>query len=316
MQRYLTEPLTQPLKLEEESPLACSECGSTKIITDIYTGEEVCVRCGLVLSDNMVSRLRDKIAYTSNYDEGSSHGPYANQRAFDGGLNTFIQGVKDKRGIPLGSEAATDMRRLQKQNARSKMMDTATRNLCTAMIELDRLAYLLNIPASAKEYAAYTYRRALDADLIRGRSIDSFVAASVYAACRVLGIPRPLKLVVEKSMREQKEVSMIYRLMLRRLGIRPPRDDPCKYVPYLASQLGVSRDVETAAQRLLASVRRSPEITGKDPRGIAGAALFLASEEIGVSLVQCRVAEATGTTAVTLRSRCKGLKEALESRRN
>jgi len=52
-------------------------------------------------------------------------------------------------------------------------------------------------------------------------------------------------------------------------------------------------------------------LSGKDPRGIAAAAIYMATQRNDIRIVQRVVAEAAETTHVTLRNRYRGLKEAL-----
>lgn len=104
---------------------------------------------------------------------------------------------------------------------------------------------------------------------------------------------------------------MTYRLLLRELNLRPPVDEPQKYVPKLASTLGVSREAERLAVDILISAKGTSAVTGKDPRGVAGAALYCALEVLGERMVQRRVAKACDTTEVTLRNRFRELKRAL-----
>jgi transcription initiation factor TFIIB len=55
-------------------------------------------------------------------------------------------------------------------------------------------------------------------------------------------------------------------------------------------------------------------LSGKDPRGIAAAALYMACLEMDDKKIQKDVASAAGTTEVTLRNRLKGLNETLRDR--
>ena len=241
----------------------------------------------------------------------SHHGSGARESVFDKGLNTFINGTRDANGSQLPQETVQEMRRLQRQDNRSKVNDSTFRNLSVAMAELDRLSSVLSLPVAVKEDAAVLYRRALKKDLIRGRSIDAFVAASLYAACRVLAIPRPLKTVVDESKRTHKEVSMTYRMMLKELNLKVPVDNPLIYVTGLANKLNIGRQTELKAIDILTEAKRLRALAGKDPRGVAAAALYLASELRGERVVQRKVSKAAETTEVTLRNRYRGLKKAL-----
>ena len=60
------------------------------------------------------------------------------------------------------------------------------------MIELERLSDKLSIPQPVREEGDDIYRKALKLGLVRGRSIVSIMAASLYAAYRITRTPRRL----------------------------------------------------------------------------------------------------------------------------
>ena len=291
----------------------CPSCGGSRIVTDQQTGETVCVACGMVLSDSIVDQGPEyRVFNLQESNDRRRTGSGLSNTIYDKGLSTIIKGDRDAYGNKLNFETQRQMRRLQRQDNRSKINETQARNLSIALGELDRIASELHLPKNVREEAALIYRKSLKKDLIRGRSIDAFVAASVYAACRILKIPRPLKDVSKVSTREHSEVAMTYRLMLKELSLRPPIDRPYKFVPKIASKLKVRQPTEMLAVDILRKADQVKALTGKDPRGLAAAALYMACQENNDRRVQREIAEAAGTTEVTLRNRYKGLKAALD----
>jgi len=231
---------------------------------------------------------------------------------YDKGLSTVFKGDRDASGRKLNNEARLKMDRLRRYDNRSKFDETWRRNLSIAMAELDRMSVTLHIPSNIKEQAALIYRKALKADLIRGRSIDAFVAASIYAACRAAEVPRPIKKVSEASTRDHSEVARTYRLLIRELKIRMPIDEPMKFVPSIAAKLNLRRDTEQKAVDILKSAKIKKGISGKDPRGLAAAALYMACLANDDKRIQKEVALAAGTTEVTLRNRLRGLEASIK----
>jgi transcription initiation factor TFIIB len=186
------------------------------------------------------------------------------------------------------------------------------RNLSQATTELDILADRLNIPRSVKEEAALIYRKALQEDLIRGRSIASVVAASLYLACRLTRTPRQLEDIVKLSTKNRKEISRNYRMIMKELGLKIPIDEPTKYVSKIASKAGLNQKIQSRAIDLLRKARSLKATTGKNPTGLAAAALYIASSLEGEKVTQRDIAEASGVTEVTVRNRYKGLATNLE----
>lgn len=311
-QLFLTESSTYS---QVEAAVICPLCGSTRIVTDLYNNEEICKDCGCVANDLAMYRGRPASGFTFRETQDKRHhGMWMRESVHDRGLSTVIKGTRDAYGNALSKENMSDLNRLRKRDNQSKVDETVLRNLSIAMAELDRVCTGLHLPFHAKEHAAQIYRKALELNLIRGRSIDSFVAASIYLACRILSIPRSLQTVVEESKREYQEVSMTYRLLLRETSLKPPIDEPIKYIPRIASALDISRPVERAAVDLLIDAKGTRAVTGKDPRAVAAASLYMALLSRGERIVQRRLAEAADTTEVTLRNRYRDLKAVLDGK--
>jgi transcription initiation factor TFIIB len=231
---------------------------------------------------------------------------------YDKGLSTVFKGNRDANGNRLKDEIRIKMDRLRRYDNRSKFDETWRRNLSIAMAELDRMTAALHLPHSIKEQAAIMYRKALKMDLIRGRSIDAFVAATIYAACRQNAVPRPLKEISKLSPREHGEIARTYRLLLKEMKLKMPIDGPMKFIPSIAAKLNLRRDTEQLAVKILRKARERNELSGKDPRGLAAAALYMACIQNQDKRIQKDVAMAAGTTEVTLRNRLRGLEETLK----
>jgi transcription initiation factor TFIIB len=297
---------------KEPSINSCSRCGETNMVSDLQNGERVCGSCGLVVDDNLIDMGPEWRAFTmTEKDKRTRTGLGMSYTLYDKGLSTVFKGDRDASGNKLKDKTRIKMDRLRRYDNRSKFDETWRRNLSIAMAELDRMATKLHIPQAVKEHSALIYRKALKKDLIRGRSIDAFVAASIYAACRRARIPRPLKEISKSSTRQHSEVARTYRLLLRELNLRMPVDDPMKFIPSIASKLKLKRKTEQHAIEILRRAKKNQGLTGKDPRGLAAAALYMACNDNNDKRIQKDVAAAAGTTEVTLRNRLRGLEETL-----
>jgi transcription initiation factor TFIIB len=299
---------------EEKVDNKCPRCGSTHLISDPENGEMVCANCGLVVEEELIDRGPEWRAFTADEKKSRTRtGLGMSYTLYDKGLSTVFNGYRDAQGNRLKDETRIKMDRLRRYDNRSKFDETWRRNLSIAMAELDRVTAALHLPQSVKEQAALIYRRALKMDLIRGRSIDAFVAASIYAACRQSKVPRPLKEITKTSTREHSEVARTYRLLIREMKLKMPVDDPMKFIPSIASKLNLRRDTEQYAIDILMRAKDKHGLTGKDPRGVAAAALYMACIDNDDKRIQKAVAEAAGTTEVTLRNRLRGLESTLKS---
>ncbi len=282
------------------------------LIIDLENGETVCNNCGLVIDDDLIDMGPEWRAFTQvEKNSRQRTGLGMSYTLYDKGLSTVFRGNRDAYGNQLKDETRIKMDRLRKYDNRSKFDETWRRNLSIAMAELDRLTTALHLPQNIKEQSALLYRKALKMDLIRGRSIDAFVAATIYATCRQNNLPRPLKEISKLSTREHGEIARTYRLLLKEMGLKMPIDDPMKFVPSIASKLKLRRDTEQMAVSILIKVKSRNGLSGKDPRGLAAAALYMACINNDDKRIQKEVADAAGTTEVTLRNRLRGLEKTI-----
>ncbi len=296
------------------SELVCSECGGSNIIHDNASGEIICGACGLVITDSVINKGPEWRAFTQTEKESRSRvGVPLSFAVHDKGLTTMIGRVgRDAFGRKIPLKTKLQMLRLRKWQIRSRVHSSVDRNLAQAMAELDRLTDKLHIPPSIKEKAAVIYRKALDKGLVRGRSISAIAAASLYAACRTSQTPRTLRELAVHSPIEKKDISRCYRLLLRELNLRMPIPKAQLRVPKIAAKVNVGENTQQAAVEILREAERLKTTAGKDPMGLAAAALYIACVMNDEKRTQKMIADAAGVTEVTIRNRYKGLKEALD----
>ncbi|MEM2094662.1 MAG: transcription initiation factor IIB, partial [Candidatus Bathyarchaeia archaeon] len=246
-------------------------------------------------------------------EERSRVGTPVSLTVHDKGLSTVIDRVnRDAFGRELPAATRLQMLRLRKWHIRARVHSSVDRNLAQAMAELDRLADKIRVPTAVKEQAALIYRKALERGLVRGRSILAIAAASLYAACRFTQTPRTLKETAEASLVKKKDIARCYRLLLREMEIKMPMADPVRCVPKIASKIGINEKTQQTAINILHRAEEKKVIAGKDPTGLAAAAIYIACVMEGEKKTQKEIAEAAGVTEVTVRNRYKGLRRALK----
>ncbi|MCY0882972.1 MAG: hypothetical protein OWQ50_04050 [Acidianus infernus] len=138
---------------------------------------------------------------------------------------------------------------------------------------------------------------------MKGRSIEEVVAASVYAACRKMNIPTTLEEISKATSANKKEIGKAYRLLLREDVTEVPASDPKYYVMKIASLLGLSGKVMTAAMEIVERAKKAGITSGKDPASIAAAAVYIAANINGERRSQREISEVSGVTQVTIRNR-------------
>lgn len=288
----------------------CPECGSTDIIIDPERGDRVCGNCGLVISDHFIDSGPEWRAFDQGErDRRSRTGAPISFSIHDKGLSTVIDWRdQDATGKKFSAKRRSEIYRLRKWQIRTRVHSSVDRNLAQAMSELERLASQLSLSKSITELAALLYRKMVVQKLARSRSIDAMVGAAIYAACRMRNSPRSLEEIAKESRVSKKKIGQHYRLLVDRLKLKMPISDPANYIPRLISQLNLPPRVQ---RRAIEIIRKAKEkrtlVTGRDPRGLAAAAIYVASILEDAKVTQREIAVAGGVTEVTVRNRYKEL---------
>jgi transcription initiation factor TFIIB len=287
----------------------CPECGSTHFSEDETRGENVCAKCGLVLEEAMTDTSPEWRAFDEEQrSKRARAGAPLTFAKHDKGLTTEIGRGRGEL-FKVTPEKRAQYYRLTKWQKR--LVESKDRNLSFALSELQRLVSFLGLPRGVHEEVAKKYEQAVDRGLVRGRSMESVIAALLYAVTRELGTPRTLEEIAEASGVERREIGRTYRYISRELRLRILPAPPVDYIPRFASMLGLTDKVQARAIRLLKQAMRSEATAGKGPTGVAAAALYIAALYEGEKKTQREIADAIGVTEVTIRNRFKELVEKL-----
>jgi transcription initiation factor TFIIB len=298
-----------------QNSIICSTCKKDQtIITDEVTGEIVCSKCGLVISDK-IQDTRQEWRDFLNTEEAKDRrrtGIPTSLALHDRGLYTMIgRGHKDARGQVLDASMRSTMGRLRTWDLRTQASTSG--NLGTAFNQLNILKDKLGLPDAIIEKTAYIYRKARERGLGRGRETSAALAAALYLACREEGTPRTLKEICLISNLKRKAISRQYRDMVIELDIRIPTVDPIKCIARIANQINLSQKIKQKAIKIMNAATKSALSAGKSPMGLAASILYLSCLINGCNNIgQTVFAQTAGVTEVTIRNICKNLKNHLD----
>lgn len=205
--------------------------------------------------------------------------------------------------------AGTARAREAARRAESRALE---KNYQQAEIELEALREALGLRGDIVDRARDIYRLSIEKSLVRGRSIAALAASSLYAASRETGAYVTLKDIQQACNTTRKDISRCYRLMLRELDMRMPIVDAAGCVGRIADNAGLSGEVRREAKMLLRRASVGGIAAGKDPMGLAAAALYLACTRLEEHETQKNIAHAAHVTEVTIRNRYKGLRDEVE----
>jgi transcription initiation factor TFIIB len=300
--------ITVPVKYIEEDALRnedgveiksvedfCLAGGLHSIIHDEERAEDICGKCGLVMSERMISMAHSGTRSFSSEERNKRdhHGSPINALIPDIQMATMI----DKRG-PMSES----LRKAVKWDSRYTWKQ---RNMIQATSEIKRIGELLNLPQRAKISAIKLYRRAFQLGLLKGRSIKAMVSASLYYACGSGKVPRTLGEIVKVSDSNFHDVTKSYQVMIKELHLSSPTIDPGLLVSKFIPELHLTYQVEVLALKILEKYEKVYSLSGKDPKGLVAGALYIAAIREKIKISQTKISKAIGITEVTLRNRLR-----------
>ncbi len=292
---------------------SCLRCGKKALITDSETGEIFCGGCGFVSTERIESLGPEKRSFPGDGVNRERTGVGTSLPIHDLGLSKVISTThRDATGKPLSSSMKTTLKRLRTWDSRSQN-EPIDRNFRQAFNELYRLKDKLSLSDSVVEKAAYTYRKALEKKLVRGRSIPAMMGSALYAACREVETPRTLKDIADTMNIKKGDLAACYRLLVKELDLKIPVVDSVQNVARIASKIGLSEKTKRHAIGILRKAEETKISAGKNPMALAATALYISCVKMGVRHTQRDLAEAANVTEVTIRNRYKGLFALLEN---
>jgi transcription initiation factor TFIIB len=137
------------------------------------------------------------------------------------------------------------------------------------------------------------------------------MAAAIYAACREAGALRTLTDIAYARNVGRKDLAWSYRILLFELGFKVPNVDPTKCIAKVVNKTNLAENTKRKALSIMKNVLENQISVGKDPMGIAGSVIFIASMKTGEHINQTQIPNASGVTEGTIRNGYKELKNEL-----
>jgi len=287
---------------EESGKEPC--CDSPKIIEE--DGYYVCLNCGSADSERIIDDSPRRAFTQEEIQKRKS-----NERVYSPiGPRTIIRGSRDARGTLLSPKYKSKFNRLAKIHR--SLTTSFERNLWIALPNLQRLQKRLGIPDTVAEDALRIYTETVKKKLTMGRSIDTLLSASIFCALRVHGIPRTIEEITKVAQIPKKKVIKSYRLILMEvlphLNLKVQHFGPIRYVDKFNDELKLSMQCRNTAVKIIESAQESGfNSAGKDPKGIAAAAIYIGSKKCSENRTQKEISKLARVTEVTLRMRVKDL---------
>lgn len=280
----------------------CPECNGSLAQEG---NETICSKCGLVVSEDRIDRGPEWRSFEDDEVNRERTGAPLTRSRHDRGLSTEIG---SDRNVRMTGRKRRQFARMRREHNRAQISSKAERNQVYGFTEIRRIISTLDLPRDIRESACTLFDSAQSEDLLRGRSLEGFAAACVYASCRVRSISRTIDEIVEHARASQNELEAAYSALNSELGLPVGPIAPQEYIPRFMSELSVSDAIEAKALQLAKEAEEEQISIGRDPTGVAAGCIYTAAKKEGHTITQEEVADVADVSPVTLRKTYYDLK--------
>ncbi|MEX2719510.1 MAG: transcription initiation factor IIB family protein [Candidatus Sigynarchaeum springense] len=272
----------------------CPECNNPCLIEDSRRGELVCTSCGAVIEGETFD-FSERRAFSEEEVEKRRH---------NGAPITALTDIAWTNILKATSKnASPTLKRAARWNS---CLNWEKKSLLVAITEIKRVCSALGVPRIVAETAATYFRKIQKRNVLRGRSIHGFIGGCIYLACRTSHVPRSVDdIYKEMPGTADRDIRIGYGVLVTELKVRVPRLSAVALLPRFSSMLNLKQDTLNLAERMLVALEKRNNTTGKDPKGMIAAVIYIACKIKGEETSQKRVAAACSVTEVTIRSRLK-----------
>jgi len=164
--------------------------------------------------------------------------------------------------------------------------------------------------------ACNIYTISLKENLLQGRSIISLAAASVYLSSKVNKSPIVMKDLLKIDDLNQQSVMRVFKLLARvvlpQINKQIQQISAEQYVSKFCTDLELTYQCEKTAMDFIRAMRnKGANLTGKDPKGIASALIYLSTKLHNQFRTQKKITQIAKVTEVTLRNRATEIRKKL-----
>ena len=274
----------------DNSLLSCTECNGP-IISDDYRGETLCETCGLIHSE--------KACDIANFGKTMYSTQDVNRRSHYGDpQSVFTPDISFHTVVKCDNTHNYDLKRMVRLDLWSKT-DSISSKL-TSLNELKKVYYNLGIPKHVGEFTATLLKKAYNLKLSRGRSIEAFVCACLYFACRNYELPITLNDLLHESNAKIKKVKIFYRYLLKTLNLKVKPLTPQHFVSRYVNELGLGLQIEKEISKVITQLPYS-FINGQNPKRICAGTIYLVCKKHKLKTYQKGIAKVCDVSEASVR---------------
>ena len=159
------------------------------------------------------------------------------------------------------------------------------------------------------EKSFYLFKKASSQGIVRGRSTEGVLSASIYLACKELETPKTLKEISLTTNVKIKSISKYSKVLIIKLGLKPiPVIDPIKCIIKIANNLDLDEKSKHKAIKIMKEIMKEEIHVGKNPLSMAASTIYaVCKTKEENDKTQLEIANSADISAVVVRERYNDL---------
>jgi transcription initiation factor TFIIB len=298
----------------------CSICNNDfKTISDPESGEIICEICGIVLSEEkklpLHTRIYEEMNANSHFNTTTNTNLQNHDNNSSSNSNNILLNIEsstiigrsnvDAIGKKISNDMQTKVDRLRVWEQRTRYTNPKDRNLKHAFNKLNNIKDKMVLSTAIVEKSFYLFKKASSRGLVRGRSTEGVLSASIYLACKELETPKTLKEISLTTNVKIKSISKYSKVLIIELGLKPiPVIDPIKCIVKIANNLDLDEKSKHKAIKIMKEIMKEEIHVGKNPLSMAASTIYAVCKTVeGEDITQSEIANSVGISALVIRDR-------------
>ena len=280
--------------LLHSAPLTCHGCRSTSVIDDHASGDSICSKCGLVLSEKNVEVTSEWRNFAQNGESQaklSSRVGIVSDFFVDSALGTCCGATPPKTACTSSlSHKFTTVQRLS----------TTDKSKLKAARSIEDIVACMELPDLIMQRSKEIVNEIETKHHMHKSRFEAIGAVVVYIACREKGVPRTFKEFEATCDCARSKMVRSYKTISRILDTKPKLPTASQYLPRFCSRLGLTHADEKQALNIISRLKN----TGDEHTSITMAACAvyeIVCSKPELDIARQEVSEATGVGVHTLR---------------
>jgi len=268
-----------------------SNCRGQKAFReDIRTGDIVCTSCGRVCQEKTI-------------DMGSEWRNFADSGENKSRAET-VDDVVDKlytniTNTKQGERQNNAMSRLQQQLAGNEQ-----KALTQAVSKINEFAESIDLKDDVRKRAKAIYKQfeSKKTRKIRGSNSDAIIVATLYLACKELGVSRTFKELAKDTGTKEQDIKRMYLVLTKQLGgsTQSVPVKPHELVIRICSHLNLPPIIKSLGEQIAKNA--ASRLEGKSPSSIAAASIYMAVRNQNMPCSEKDIAKAASISPSTVKN--------------